>query len=185
MRTLTNMLSESWILLACLTFLEYHKMKLRYAYSHSHLLEHLKYGWTDSLQEPLTPGNSLKKPLSKGIFHHPKPQNSLKTIYNFKQEGDKSLYQACERYNDLLYKCPTYDINSQKGLIPSMTPAQALTAIQTMAYHSQKWHDNSSSRNIGGSNNTDGLAAIVSKLDNLGRDMKKFKENGHAIPVGC
>nr|GEW95092.1 hypothetical protein [Tanacetum cinerariifolium] len=29
-----------------------------------------------------------------------------------------------------------------------MTPAQALTAIQTMADHSQKWHDGSSSRNI-------------------------------------
>nr|GEY04151.1 hypothetical protein [Tanacetum cinerariifolium] len=33
--------------------------------------------------------------------------------------------------------------------------------------------------------NTDGLTAIVSKLDNLGRDMKKLKENIHAIQVGC
>ncbi|GJX61484.1 hypothetical protein Tco_0294384 [Tanacetum coccineum] len=114
-----------------------HKMQLRCAYYHSHLLEHLKDGWTDSPQEPLTPGNSLKKPLSKG--------------------------------DDLTW--------TKHGPIPSMTLAQALTAIQTMAYHSQKWHDNSSSRNIGGSNNTDGLAAIVSKLDNLGHDMKKFKEN--------
>ncbi|GKC76442.1 hypothetical protein Tco_1127216 [Tanacetum coccineum] len=30
-----------------------------------------------------------------------------------------------------------------------------------------------------------GFAAIVSKLDNLGRDMRKLKENGHAIQVGC
>nr|GEX56716.1 hypothetical protein [Tanacetum cinerariifolium] len=29
------------------------------------------------------------------------------------------------------------------------------------------------------------MAAIVSKLDNLGRDMKKLKENFHAIQVGC
>ncbi|GKA97186.1 zinc knuckle CX2CX4HX4C containing protein [Tanacetum coccineum] len=42
-----------------------------------------------------------------------------------------------------------------------------------------------SSRNISNSNNTNGLAAIVSKLDNLGRDMKKLKENVHAIQVGC
>ncbi|GJW46758.1 putative reverse transcriptase domain-containing protein [Tanacetum coccineum] len=34
------------------------------------------------------------------------------------------------------------------------------------------------------SNNTNGLAALVNKLDNLGRDMKKLKENVHAIQVG-
>ncbi|GKE50614.1 hypothetical protein Tco_1481872 [Tanacetum coccineum] len=38
----------------------------------------------------------------------------LKDIHNFKQEGDESLYQAWERYNDLLYKCPTHDINSHQ-----------------------------------------------------------------------
>ncbi|GKE49005.1 hypothetical protein Tco_1480263 [Tanacetum coccineum] len=35
------------------------------------------------------------------------------------------------------------------------------------------------------SSDTDGLAAVISKLDNLGRDMKKLKENVHAIQVGC
>ncbi|GJS90819.1 zinc knuckle CX2CX4HX4C containing protein [Tanacetum coccineum] len=35
------------------------------------------------------------------------------------------------------------------------------------------------------SNNSEGMAAIASKLDNLGRDMKKLKENVHAIQVGC
>ncbi|GJT78453.1 RNA-directed DNA polymerase, eukaryota, reverse transcriptase zinc-binding domain protein [Tanacetum coccineum] len=53
-----------------------------------------------------------------------------------------------------------------------------------MADHSQKWHDETSSRNIS-SINTDGLAAIISKLDNLGRDMKKLIENVHAIQVRC
>ncbi|GJR80815.1 hypothetical protein Tco_0151600 [Tanacetum coccineum] len=38
----------------------------------------------------------------------------LEDIHNFKQEGDESLYQACERYNNLLYKCPTHDINSHQ-----------------------------------------------------------------------
>ncbi|GJX52877.1 hypothetical protein Tco_0281246 [Tanacetum coccineum] len=70
-------------------------------------------------------------------------------------------------------------------LIPGMKPAQALTAIQTMADHSQKWHDGSSSRKIESSRNSEGIAAIVSKLDNLGRHMKKLKENVHAIHVGC
>ncbi|GJV45511.1 hypothetical protein Tco_1430047 [Tanacetum coccineum] len=47
----------------------------------------------------------------------------LEDIHNFKQEGDESLYQAWERYNDLLYKCPTNDINShQKGVEKVMPP---------------------------------------------------------------
>ncbi|GJW72783.1 hypothetical protein Tco_0132153 [Tanacetum coccineum] len=72
-----------------------------------------------------------------------------------------------------------------KGPIPGMTPTKALTAIQTMADHSQKWHDGTSSRNVSSISNTDGIATIVSKLDNLGRDIKKLKENVHAIQVGC
>nr|GEX21055.1 hypothetical protein [Tanacetum cinerariifolium] len=71
------------------------------------------------------------------------------------------------------------------GPIPGMKPTQALTAIQTIADHSQKWHDGASIRNVSSNSNTDGLATIVSKLDNLGRDMKKMKENVHAIQVGC
>nr|GEV38038.1 hypothetical protein [Tanacetum cinerariifolium] len=71
------------------------------------------------------------------------------------------------------------------GLIPGMTPAQALTAIQTIADHSQKCHNGSSSRNIDSSSNSEGIAAIVNKLDSLGCDMKKLKENVHAIQVGC
>nr|GEY86373.1 hypothetical protein [Tanacetum cinerariifolium] len=71
------------------------------------------------------------------------------------------------------------------GPIPGMTPTQALTAIQTMANHSQKWHDGTSSRNVSSNSNTNGLAVIVSNVDNLGRDMIKLKENVYAIQVGC
>ncbi|GJS82420.1 hypothetical protein Tco_0748961 [Tanacetum coccineum] len=57
-----------------------------------------------------------------------------------------------------------------------MRPAEALTAIQTMADHSQKWHDGTTSKNIRNSSNKDGLDALVNKLDNLGIDMKKLKK---------
>ncbi|GJW70345.1 hypothetical protein Tco_0127262, partial [Tanacetum coccineum] len=134
-----------------------------------------------------------------------KTAKRLEDIYNLKQKINESLYQAWERFNDLIYQLPTHDINSHlkvnifyKGLstmnrqlldsqgpIPRMTPTQALMTIQTMADHSQKWHDGTLSRSLSSSSNTDGLAAIVSKLDNLGRDMKKLKENVHAIKVGC
>ncbi|GKE99978.1 7-deoxyloganetin glucosyltransferase-like protein [Tanacetum coccineum] len=128
----------------------------------------------------------------------------LKEIHNFKQEGDETLYQAWERYNDLLYKFPTHDLNNHQkvnilykgldtmtrqlldlqGLIPNKTLAQVLTAIQTMANHSQKWHDGSTSRRVS-NDSSDGITTITNKLDSLGRDMKKLKENVHAIQVGC
>ncbi|GJS06604.1 hypothetical protein Tco_0363400 [Tanacetum coccineum] len=92
----------------------------------------------------------------------------LEEIHNFKQEGDQTLYQSWERYNDLLYKCLTHDLNSHQkvniffkgldiitrqlfdlqGSILNKTLAQALEAIQTMADHSQKWHDESTRRKI-------------------------------------
>ncbi|GKG19590.1 hypothetical protein Tco_0376689, partial [Tanacetum coccineum] len=119
----------------------------------------------------------------------------LEEIRNFKQEGDETVYQAWEGYYDLLYKCPTHDINrhqkvnifynglgtmnrqllDSQGLIPGMTPAQALIAIQIMVDHSQKWHDGSSSRNIESSSNSEGITAIVNRLENLGRDIEKLK----------
>ncbi|GKC21198.1 hypothetical protein Tco_1023348 [Tanacetum coccineum] len=139
--------------------------------------------WVDRL----TPGavntwDLLKNAFIQRYYPPSKTAKQLEDIHNFKQECDESLYQAWERYNDLLYKYPTHDINNhQKGPIPEMTPTQALTAIQD----SQKWHDGTSSRSLSSSSNTDGLAAIVSKLYNLGCDMKKLKENVHAIQVGC
>ncbi|GJS81205.1 hypothetical protein Tco_0747746, partial [Tanacetum coccineum] len=54
-----------------------------------------------------------------------------------------------------------------------------------MADHSQKWHDGTTCRNIRSISSNNGLAALVNKLDNLGRDMKKLKESVHAIQVGC
>ncbi|GJZ87516.1 hypothetical protein Tco_0659126 [Tanacetum coccineum] len=80
----------------------------------------------------------------------------LEEIHNFKQESDETLYQEWERYNDLLYKCPTHNINSHQkvnifyeGLdtmtcqlldsyrpIPNKTPPHTLDAIQNMADHS-------------------------------------------------
>ncbi|GJZ62638.1 reverse transcriptase domain-containing protein [Tanacetum coccineum] len=91
-----------------------------------------------------------------------KTTKQLEDVHNFKQESDESLYHAWEQYNDLLYKCLTHNINKH-----------------------QKWHDGTSNRNVSNNNNTDGLDGIISKLDNLGRDMKKVKENVHAIQLGC
>ncbi|GJS12847.1 hypothetical protein Tco_0407319 [Tanacetum coccineum] len=82
----------------------------------------------------------LKKACIQRCCPHSMIARQLEDIYNFKQEGDKSLYQAWER----------------------MT-----------------------SRSIGSSSSKDGLIALVNKLENLGRDMKKLKESVHTIQVVC
>ncbi|GKG34505.1 hypothetical protein Tco_0437201, partial [Tanacetum coccineum] len=69
-------------------------------------------GWTDSPQELSIPGISSKKAFIQRNCLPSKTAKQLEYIHNFKQEGGESLYQAWERYNDLLYKCPTHDINN-------------------------------------------------------------------------
>ncbi|GJV83794.1 hypothetical protein Tco_1523692 [Tanacetum coccineum] len=128
-------------------------------------------GATKRCVDRLSPGTINTWDLLKNAFiqrYCPpyKTAKQLEEIHKFKQEGDESLYQAWERYNDLLYKCPTYDLNSHQkvnifyngldtmtrqlldshGPIPNKTPTQTLTTIQTMADHSQKWHDGLTSR---------------------------------------
>ncbi|GJT53056.1 hypothetical protein Tco_0988110 [Tanacetum coccineum] len=127
----------------------------------------------------------------------------MEEINNFQQEPDETLYQAWERFKELLMKCPqhyltemqevilfyngldipTRQILDSRGAIPTMTAADAKTAIQEMAEYSQKWH-NGTSR--GRSTETsDGLAAIQAQLNNLGREIKKVNEKVYAAQVGC
>ncbi|GJU59999.1 protein kinase-like domain, concanavalin A-like lectin/glucanase domain protein [Tanacetum coccineum] len=115
--------------------------------------------WVDRLPPgTVNSWDLLKKPLSKG--------NKVNIFYNGLGTMNRQLLDS-------------------QGPILGMTHAQALTIIRTMADHSQKWHDGTSSKNIESSSNSEGITAIVSKLDNVGRDMKNLKENVHAIQVGC
>ncbi|GKE49296.1 hypothetical protein Tco_1480554 [Tanacetum coccineum] len=88
-----------------------------------------------------------------------KTAKRLEENRNFKQEMDETLYQAWERFNDLLFRCSQHDMNNQQkvqilyrgldilsrqmldsqGLIPMMSAARALKSIQDMAYYSQNW----------------------------------------------
>ncbi|GKE05257.1 hypothetical protein Tco_1397275 [Tanacetum coccineum] len=124
--------------------------------------------WVDRLTpKAVNTWDLLKKAFIQRYYPPSKTVKQLKDIHNFKQESDN-------HYTKL-----------GNGPILGMIPTQALTAIQTMANHSQKWHDGTSSKNISSSSDTDGLAVVISKLDNLRCDMKKLKENVHAIQVGC
>ncbi|GJR98523.1 reverse transcriptase domain-containing protein [Tanacetum coccineum] len=123
--------------------------------------------WVDRLPPgTVNSWDLLKKAFIQRYCSPSKTAKQLEEIRNFKQEGDETLYQAWERYNDLLYKCPTHDINNHQ---------------KTMADHSQKWHDRSSSKNIKSSSNSEGIAAIYggAHLDKdcpLNEEVKSIEE---------
>ncbi|GJU65855.1 7-deoxyloganetin glucosyltransferase-like protein [Tanacetum coccineum] len=54
-----------------------------------------------------------------------------------------------------------------------------------MAKQLEEIHNFKSTSRRVSNDSSDGIAAITNKLDSLGRDMKKLKENVHAIQVGC
>ncbi|GJV04183.1 hypothetical protein Tco_1337752 [Tanacetum coccineum] len=107
----------------------------------------------------------------------------MEEINNFQQEPDETLYQAWERFKELLMKCPqhyltemqevilfyngldvpTRQILDSRGAVPTKTAADAKTAIQEMAEYSQKWHNGTS----------------------RGREIKKVNEKVYAAQVGC
>ncbi|GJY24750.1 reverse transcriptase domain-containing protein [Tanacetum coccineum] len=127
----------------------------------------------------------------------------MEEINNFQQEPDENLYQAWERFKELLRKCPqhylmemqevvlfyngldvpTRQILDSRGAIPSKTVADAKIAIQEMAEYSQKWHNGTS--RVRSTETSDGLAAIQAQLNNLGREIKKVNEKVYDAQVGC
>ncbi|GKC01613.1 NUDIX hydrolase 6-like protein [Tanacetum coccineum] len=125
----------------------------------------------------------------------------MEEINNFQQEPDETLYQAWERFKELLMKCPqhyltemhevilfyngldvpTRQILDSRGAVPTKTSKNAKKAIQEMAEYSQKWH-NGTSRGRS-TETTNGLAAIQIQLNNLGREIKKVNEKVYAAQV--
>ncbi|GJZ85673.1 reverse transcriptase domain-containing protein [Tanacetum coccineum] len=90
-----------------------------------------------------------------------KTTKKLEEIHNFKQEVDKPLYRAWERYSNLLYRCPQHDLNSQqrvhifytrlyihtrimldsKGFIPLMTPnIKPINQYKVMEPFHRNWY---------------------------------------------
>ncbi|GJX86482.1 hypothetical protein Tco_0337256 [Tanacetum coccineum] len=124
-------------------------------------------------------------------------------LRNKPSEPDENLYQAWERFKELLMKCPqhyltylqevvlfyngldvpTRQILNSRGAIPSKTTSDAKVAIQEMDEYSQKWQNGTSRTRS--TETSDGLAAIQAQLKHLGREIKKVNEKVYAAQVGC
>ncbi|GJW34687.1 hypothetical protein Tco_0057607 [Tanacetum coccineum] len=69
------------------------------------------------------------------------------------EPNDETLYQAWERFKELLMKCPQHYLTEMQE-----TAADAKKAIHEMAEYSQKWHNGTSRGRI--TETSDGLTAI-------------------------
>ncbi|GJZ64490.1 reverse transcriptase domain-containing protein [Tanacetum coccineum] len=126
----------------------------------------------------------------------------MEEINNFQQEPDENLYQAWERFKELLMKCPqhyltemqevilfynglgipTRQILDSRGAIPSKIVINAKVAIQEMAEYFQKWHNGTSrSRST---ETYDGLV-VYKQTNKLGRRSRKVNETVLFAQVGC
>ncbi|GJX22104.1 hypothetical protein Tco_0226549 [Tanacetum coccineum] len=108
----------------------------------------------------------------------------MEEINNFQQEPDKTLFQAWERFKELLMKCPQHYLTEMQEVILFYNGLEVLTrqifnsrgAIPTKTAADAKTRSTETS---------DRLAAIQAQLNNLGREIKKTNEKVYAAQVGC
>ncbi|GJW77644.1 mitochondrial proton/calcium exchanger protein-like protein isoform X1 [Tanacetum coccineum] len=99
----------------------------------------------------------------------------MKEINKFQQEPDETLYQAWERFKELLMKCPRHYLTETQEVIlfyngldvPTRQILDSRGVVPTETATS------------------DGLAAIQAQLNSLGREIKKVNEKVYAAQVGC
>ncbi|GJZ85474.1 reverse transcriptase domain-containing protein [Tanacetum coccineum] len=111
---------------------------------------------------------------------------SASLAYSIFSESLKT--QSCSEFFPLLFGNKDEDAHDHidRGPIPGMTPAQALTTIQTMADHSKKWHDGTTSRKIRSSRSNDGLAALFidegrREHEEMGAFIREFKTTNELL----
>ncbi|GJY33370.1 pyruvate dehydrogenase (acetyl-transferring) kinase, mitochondrial [Tanacetum coccineum] len=87
----------------------------------------------------ITTWEDLKTKFLSKYYPPARTAKKMEDINNFQQEPDKNLYQAWERFKELLMKCPQHYLTKMQE-----TAADAKVAIQEMAEYSQKWHNGTS-----------------------------------------
>ncbi|GJV45473.1 putative reverse transcriptase domain-containing protein [Tanacetum coccineum] len=87
----------------------------------------------------------------------------MEEINNFQQEPDETLYQAWERFKELLMKYPQHYLTEMHGV-----------AIQEMVEYSQKWHNGTSRTRS--TETSDGLAIDLLPSETKELSIKLFRE---------
>ncbi|GJR62828.1 nucleobase-ascorbate transporter 12 [Tanacetum coccineum] len=153
---------------------------------------------TETMEEYMTKtrdgyGSGITRPKIDNKAHFELKGQFLKELRDntFSGSDHKDANEHIEKVLEieviLFYKgleVPTRQIVDSKGVIPTMTAANARVAIQEMAEHSQKWYDGMSTRTRG-TETSDRLTAIQAQLNNLGKEIKKLNEKVYAAQVGC
>ena len=128
-------------------------------------------------------------------------------IQNFRQRHGESLYEAWERFKEMLQACPNHDLNAQqelqtfygglngatknlvdsKGPIPQKLPGEIRGIFEELAQHSQQWKSERDDIEItnNGKEDNEAIGAINAKVDDLGRIVNKMTQTMHSIQVGC
>ncbi|GKE54357.1 pyruvate dehydrogenase (acetyl-transferring) kinase, mitochondrial [Tanacetum coccineum] len=96
----------------------------------------------------------------------------MEEINNFQQEPDETLYQAWERFKELLMKCPQHYLTKMQEVILFYNGLD----VPTRQILDSRGRSTETS---------DELAAIQAQLNNLGREIKKVNEKVYAAQVGC
>ncbi|GJZ09692.1 NUDIX hydrolase 6-like protein [Tanacetum coccineum] len=95
----------------------------------------------------------------------------MEEINKFQQEPDETLYQAWERFKELLMKCPQHYLTEMQEVILFYNGLD----VPTQQILDSRGRSTETS---------DGLAAIQAQLDNLGREIKKVNEKVYVAQVG-
>ncbi|GKA52345.1 hypothetical protein Tco_0745541 [Tanacetum coccineum] len=97
----------------------------------------------------------------------------MEEINNFQQEPDETLYQAWERFKELLMKCPQHYLTEIQEVILFYNGLDVPNAHNSLTQEGRS------------TETSDGLAAIQAQLNSLGREIKKVNEKVYATQVGC
>ncbi|GJY63968.1 pyruvate dehydrogenase (acetyl-transferring) kinase, mitochondrial [Tanacetum coccineum] len=92
----------------------------------------------------------------------------MEEINNFQQEPDETLYQAWERFKELLMKCPQHYLIEMQEM-PKQPSKKWLNTLKNDTMEHQEEEANT----------------IQSQLNNLGREIKKVNEKVYVAQVGC
>ncbi|GJR80291.1 putative reverse transcriptase domain, reverse transcriptase zinc-binding domain protein [Tanacetum coccineum] len=124
--------------------------------------------------ESISTWDLLKKTFIRKYCPPLKIAKKLVEIQNFKQGMDETLYQAWERYNDLLFRCSQHNLNNHqkvqifyKGLdIPSskMVESQGLNPMMPSAKALKSYKPGLSVRKIGIMEQPLGKKAIITQM---------------------